>query len=446
MVAGDDRWSAALAHWSVQEVVGDGELLVLADGRVRGPLRAPTVLLVGRDRRRRLRRAGYAVRRYDLRRLPTQVVLAAPDAAARRVGRRTWGGDESVLERLAAALLRPGPLTVAARGPLDPATVRAAGLPVEPGRGACMAVDPRDDRRRAAFLLPPTAGAPAAVVKVDRTPSTEDRAEHEQRLLSLLPADSPAPLPLGRGRRGALAWSAETVRHGRAVADLPAPRLLALAEDVGSWLTELAAATERPADWPAAARGDQVVALRGPAAELRPLLHELPGVPSVVTHGDLASGHNVVVDPAGTPAVLDWETGRQVGLPLLDLLPVLSTWLARARGHGDPAAQAEHVCAVAAGDHADSAWLLDRVAAYARRLALPPTSVGALARLCWGHQASMRAVRDELLRAAGLPVVAWTSTAELVQARWEREIGPDWPALQARLVTRPGGGRPDLPG
>jgi hypothetical protein len=102
-------------------------------------------------------------------------------------------------------------------------------------------------------------------------------------------------------------------------------------------------------------------------------------------------------------------------------------------GKGRADREADHVLALATGRSPESGWLFAQVAGYADRVGLPPASLGPLALLAWGHQASMRQVRDELLVAAGLPVGEWTSLAELVLPRWEREVGAEWPQLRAHL-------------
>ncbi len=430
------RWSGACARWHLAaEPVGTAELVVVSGGRVPDRLRAPLVLLTGRDRGRRLRRAGYAVVRWEVRRSPDGVVVAWTDATGARRGRAVAGVPAGRWpRRLLRRLVRPEGVTVATRdGGAVPAAVDAAGVLLGSSpAGVCLVVDRRDERRRAAFLLD---GRRPCVVKVARAPETgagEDRATHEQRILGRLPEGSPAPSPLGSGRTGGLAWSAETRCDGVPLLDAPAAVVRTALVPLGSWLGELAAATAHPVDWAALADGDRAVALRGPAAALRPLLAGLGDVPGVLAHGDLASGHNVVVDERGRAGVLDWETGREHGLPLLDLLPLLSLSLARAAGRTTPSEQAAHVLRLASGADRDSGRLLDEVERYAARLALPAATVGPLALLAWGHQASMRLVRDELLQAAGLPVTPWTSTGELVLAGWERQVGAAWPALQAR--------------
>ncbi|NEM05931.1 phosphotransferase [Geodermatophilus normandii] len=276
-----------------------------------------------------------------------------------------------------------------------------------------------------------------AVVKLDRSPGVEDRATHEQRVLRLVPPGPVTPRPLGAGQVGPVRWSAETVLSGRpltqVLSDAGTPVREVLAR-VADWLGDVAAGTAADTGWSGTGPGDGVLALRGEATGLRPLLRELDGVPAVLTHGDLASGHNVLVDEGGRPAVLDWETARERGLPLLDLLPLLCWSLARARGDRDPHHEAARILDLATGRAPESAWLFDQVVRYARRLTLPPETVGRLALLAWGHQASMRTVRDERLTAAGLPVAPWTSVGELALRAWRDQVGPEWPAIRRALA------------
>jgi hypothetical protein len=330
--------------------------------------------------------------------------------------------------------LRPRALTVAAWAPatvLTPLVSRelpAVGSPTT--TVAALAVDVRDQRRRAVFLLDRQGRDEGeVVVKVARSPGEEDRATHEQRVLSLLPRSPVTPLPLGAGRAGPIAWSAETGLSGRSLRQVlgrPGSGPPSILDRLSDWLGDVAVRTATSVDWASLAGSDQVIALRRRAIGLATMLQDLDGVPSVLSHGDLASGHNVLVDSDGQPAVLDWETARERGLPLLDLVPLLCCSLARVRGGHGVERQAGYILELARGRAAESDWLFSRVAAYASRLGLPGETVGSLALLAWGHQASMRLVRDELLHRAGLPVRPWTSVGELVLDAWWDEVGTTW--------------------
>lgn len=424
--SGTGRWAAALADWQVAPGTG-----LRAGSPDPG---AEVLLLEGPDRGGRLAAAGYQVAEWDVRRLPSGTVVAAP-RGDRELLRRTARHARVRLgrrEALRGALARRrGVLTVAARSGTTPAALTAAGL----GPRAALVLS-TDGRRRAVFLVADAAGQVTAVVKAERRPGTGERGAAEQAVLRALQARLPTPLaprPLGCGTAGPVPWSAESAVPGRPLAELlpvagPA-RVRRVLTGAAGWLGELARATAAPVAWEELVGG---LPLRGAAAELRAGLARLAGVPGVLAHGDLASGLNVLVDADDRAFVVDWETARPAGLPLLDLLPLLCTSLARAEGVVEPHAQAARVLQLVRGDGADGRWLLEQVRAYARALSLPPDLLGPLAALAWGYQASMRAVHDELLVAAGLPAPPWTSAAEVVLAGW---LGPHGPGLSWDAVV-----------
>jgi hypothetical protein len=160
------------------------------------------------------------------------------------------------------------------------------------------------------------------------------------------------------------------------------------------------------------------------------LLQELPELPGVLVHGDLASGTNVLVEGAEV-TVIDWETARHGWPPLLDLLPTLCLGLARARGHTTAEAQAAHALRLSRGEDDDSPLLHALVREHLALLDVPQHHAGRLAALAWGYQSSMRAVHDELVLAAGRVPTPWRSPGELVCEAWLRcpRLGLTWPAL-----------------
>jgi len=436
----DSAWGAALEHWGVAVGAASSADLLVATGGVpaAGALGAPMILLPGARRLGRLRRAGYTVTTYRVRWISWHVVVATPDRRGPRLARRTWAPAGVGARGRVARVLRPGAVSVATLGGDGaPATLRMSGAAPSSGVSrTCVAVDVRDARRRAAFLVPDAGGGVPTVVKAARSPGQESRGPREQRVLGLLPDDGVTPRPLGAGHAGPVEWSAETAVRGRPLRELESGHrelVLPVLETLAVWLGDVAIRTAVPMDWRSAGAGDTTVALRGPAAGLGRLLTGLGDVPAVLSHGDLASGHNVVVDRSGRAAVLDWETAREHGLPLQDLLPLLCSSLARVHGRRHPEREGDHVLALATGRSPESRWLFAQVAGYADRLGLLPASLGPLALLAWGHQASMRQVRDELLATAGLPAGKWTSLAERVLPRWEDEVGADWPQLRAHL-------------
>jgi hypothetical protein len=275
-----------------------------------------------------------------------------------------------------------------------------------------------DPRRRAALFTPD------AIVKVPRDPGQRDRGEAEQQTLrALLDAGVGAvPRPLGAGTVGALAWSAESIVRGAPLAAVTDPaRGKRLLEQVARWLTDLAART-------ASTRAFEPLPLRGEHVAVGAGVPD--GVQSVLVHGDLASALNVLVD-GDRHAVIDWETARRHGPPLVDLLPLLCLGMARLRGARGAEAEAAIVLALCRGDDRDSAWLFDLVRACAAASGVHASAVGALASLAWSYQASMRLVHEELVRAAGGTPVAWVSAAEHVARAWSADpvLGAGWSAL-----------------
>lgn len=281
-----------------------------------------------------------------------------------------------------------------------------------------------DPRRRPVLLV--TAGPVDLAVKVERPAyAAEERGQREQRVLLRL-ADlrvGGIPRPRGAGRAGPLRWSAETLLPGVPLSAPAACRATA-AQALAAWTLDLAVRTVAPRAVP------PTMALRGAARALDAQLAGLVAVPCVTTHGDLASGGNVLARDRGV-AVLDWETAREDGLPLTDALPSLALLLARGRGALDPQAQASYVLDLCRDGGPEGRWLRDHVRALLLALGVPLALGGPLSALAWGYQASMPEVHAEQVRAAGDEVPGWTSAAEHVLHGWlaDAALGTTWSAL-----------------
>lgn len=411
-------WPDALAHWKVLHVPPcEAEVVIVtADRAARTLQTGPTqVLLVVGDRgQRRLERSGWQLRRWLVRR----------SGDGWQVGEGAWGWR--------GLAPRTNRLTVAVRGQAAgaPATLRTARAAMPPGvlDGPTALYVAADPRRRA--LLLPAAGR--IVVKIERSLGASSRGSREQQALLDLSGFgvTGVPAPLGGDPQGAPAWSAEQRLPGEALAGLlaigPRGRGIAALDRLARWLDDLAVRTRsevapHPLELP----------LRGRSREVVTALPDLVGSPSVFAHGDLASALNVLIDADGGPQIIDWETARAQAPPLLDLLPVLCLGLARANGHEAPTAQTRYVLALARGECEASAWLVSALQRHAARLGIPAESMGPLALLAWAYQASMRAVHDELVVAAGLSLTPWMSAAELILAGWSEDpaLGSAWRAL-----------------
>lgn len=391
-----------------------------------------------------------------------------PGAVVRREGARSAGGDRTYVAHRAAAGAtvfvpardrelatqvlagRPGgPRALAVRSlraalPAPRVSVRgarvsvprvvAAAVPDRPAGRCCLLVGGGGPRRRGAFLVAPDdAGAADLVVKAAVLEAAE-RGAHEQRVLGQVHALSPGlgPRGVGHGTAGTWSWSAETLVPGRplseTVTDVSSSgraRTREVLEQLARALASLTRASTGPGS-------GSPVDLRGRHSELTPLVTGLGGVPRVLVHGDLATAHNLLVEGSRV-TLIDWETARPDGLPLLDLLPVLCLATARAAGRVNLPSQADYVLALCAGTAAESAWLLGLVADYCRRSGVPLEAAGRLAMLTWGHVASMPLVHAELTAAHEGAVDAWPTPADLVAQRWATrpDLGLEWPALLA---------------
>jgi hypothetical protein len=276
-----------------------------------------------------------------------------------------------------------------------------------------------------------------AVAKVAPGVDGPARGRREQEVLDRLAAvglGAHVPAALGTGATNGVAWSAETFaagvplsatgrawrrRHGRATL-----------ASLGDWLHTVATATAHPR--PPGVTVAASAPLRGAArTTLGPALEAVGGAVSVLTHGDLASGENVLVRRASF-TVVDWETATDDGLPLQDLLPTLALGLARIERRGTGAAGAEAVIGWGLGDGPEGEWLHRRVRALIADLGVPLDAAGPLAAIAWGYQASMRLRHDELVAASGAQPSPWTSIGELVFERWmnDERLGIGWTALR----------------
>jgi hypothetical protein len=437
VVGRPDRWAAALAAWGVEVTVAEAELAVGSDPAALAATGAASVLLDGADRRGRLAAAGYRVRTW--RTTPTvlgAVALVPESDPVLRRQLRTGGSSRNPRQLAADAVRRArggDAVTVAVRAAasgdagqgVEPRPLVLQQLQPAPGTVALL-LGQASDRRRPVFLLGMPDGQHRSVIKTGFGAEAHRRAEAEQGVLRELARlrVTAVPVALGSGRVGELVWAAETALPGRPLLDVlgtmpPAAGLRALERAV-DWLSLLAKTTRGPA------AVDGGLQLRPPYDKASSLLPA--GLPGVLVHGDLAN--NVLLDD-GQLGVLDWETARR-GLPLHDLLPLLCQGLARVR-RVSPAEAPGLLLPTLRGETADSPWLMRQVRGSLRRLEIPLEAAGDLAAAALASWASLRLVHDELVRAAGGAVTAWTSPADVLAPRWldDPHLGREWPALRA---------------
>lgn len=411
---GSGLWKSTLERWGLLEREDLADLVILTDASVH-PSPGTTVVTL-RTRGSEAAREGVA--RYHVRAQGSDTI---------RLIRRE-GGSPGVRARLLGTLRRQPSVEISSSHGCEPAAVTAAG-----GGRVISADFSRDQRRRSSIIVERPDGS-LAVLKVGPSSRDADRCAREQAALARLHAaglGSHVPTPLGHGTTERLGWACESRLAGVPFDQrLRAGTSRQLLDALWDWLTRAAVASRTDARWDDAERRG-VVALRGSATSAGRLLDELDQVPAVLSHGDLATGTNILRD-GHRFGIIDWETARFDGLPLLDLLPLLCLTLARDRGLVATDDVAGYVVALCRGEAEESRWLLSRVCSHLDALGLGHERAGALAMIVWAHQASMRTVHDELAVAFGEEPVEWEPPAEAVWARWadDDRLGQRWSALR----------------
>ncbi len=318
----------------------------------------------------------------------------------------------------------------------------AADHGVPPDAGWVLTLGAGDDLSRNVFhLFPPQSPVPAWVLKFARVPRYREPFDRDERGLAAVAraagiVAARAPRLLARFSAGGIEASIETAAVGKRLREsLVEPggrnRKRELIESISSWIVDLGAATRRP---PEAAREElarisRLVLPRYAAFGVRPeFVRRLTTVPGVLQHNDLGSW-NIVVD-GDEFVVLDWESAREIGLPLWDTIYFLADALALLDGAADGRTRHEHTTRLFRGELASSTLLFQLVGRSVRALGIPADAVGPLVALCWMHHAQSPVERAERLtryadatpqRAHGteLNAVAWLS---------DPALGTEWPA------------------
>ncbi|MGY1745224.1 hypothetical protein [Blastococcus sp. SYSU D00695] len=395
-----------------------------ADGRrpgrpylLRGTAAAPRLLLP-------LRPAGPLD--YHLR------TMATP--ASRLTRARLRGGAA-----LVGHLPRPWPLipsgalvTVVSDGaPADsaPAVLQAvAHLGVATDGRWLLALGTGDELQRAVFLVL-DGPDPAWAVKFSRVPGHRASFLRDEAGLALAraaggPVAAHAPAHLGRVEVGGLTASVETAAVGRQLVHLLPRQPLRLLDAVADWTVQLGRSTARP---PAALEPERARLSRLLAdSDLDPgLLDRLPPLPAVLQHNDLGSWN--IVSDGERFTVLDWESAREAGLPLWDLLYFAADVLARLDGPADAPTLLRRALAVLAGESPHSPRLFRWLHAAAEAAGVPDAALGPLATLCWAHHGTSAARRQADLRGAAPAPLGHLA---LLAPAWlaHPALGVDWPA------------------
>jgi hypothetical protein len=390
--------SGALSDPAIAGAIGDAARLTVALTPARGEVRSTVPATDGSMRAaiRRLGLDGTLLQHPRLARIERQV----RDVVA--IGPRTGGRT--------AVIVGPRPLV----DDSVPAYIRdlaaASGFDLGGWRWAVAARGDYDSQKVLVLLAPPDATAPSGIVKVTRSPEHAARLENEARALEglgrLPVADGRAPRHWFDGRHAGRALLGESAVDGvpfpvRAQWRRDCPHL---ADAVG-WLTDLAVATRRPV--PASSVASTLLALleryaaihRPSAAEadsLRSMFASLADLSeplaTVLQHGDPGIW-NLLVDRDGRTIFLDWEAAEPDGLPLWDLFYLFRSYAVRAGKRSGMRSSLQAAATHLLGASPLGERLVDVVATYRERVALPAAAVEPLLYGCWMHRSLKEATR-----------------------------------------------------
>jgi len=462
VLPGSESWIAGLEAVGVH-VTADpsaAQLAVAPSRLVAEALATGAAMLIveGRGAGRTLRRAGFAVERL----LPLPSVeepdvllpLDRPSVARYALSRSLLPSTRLKELRNRAVATGQGLefagrlrslVTVGAREPGPPFLVAAAeGMGVSRGAGWFLASGQGDRLSRGLFqLFPPGSHEPAWALKFAAVPGYAAPFERDQRGLELVAgvggvAAARAPRLLGRFSAGGIEASLETAAVGsRLVSYLrssaPLPARTGAVDAIAAWVVEVETETAGSEALLADERHRLIRdvlphwSFAGVAADL---VERLPPVPAVLQHDDLGTW-NLVIDGGGDRfTVLDWEGARRFGFPVWDLWYFLADAFAVLDGAVGVDAQEEHFAQLFRGELPWSERLFGWTRRAAEALALPATSVGPLAMLCWLHHGVSHLARADAveLHAPGSRPAA--TRFERLARRWLRDplLGPAWPA------------------
>lgn len=449
-VLGLDSWRTGLEQAGVVLAEdGDLDLAVAPVERAKEvvALGARAVVLEGRGGARRLRRAGYATRRY----LPLPTIdspdLILPLGRDDPVGYalKTWRPAESwpkrarnrALTGLAQIGALPDPRPLQTLGLLDPgpptpiAAAERLGVPLD--ARWFLTLGQGDALTRAVFhLFRRGTREPAWVLKVARVQGYDEPFVRDEAGLTLVrqaggSALRHAPNLLGRIDVHGHHASVETAAVGERLSTL-LPRDAAAGRrafaDISGWVTDVGketAARNALDEELARLRQDVLTRWDAPGG----LVSGLSALPAVLQHNDLGTW-NVVSAGPGRFTVLDWESSRGNGLPLWDLLYFSVDGLGQLDRARSAEQRAEHAVRLLRGELSSSRTLFEAVRRYVGELELPAESVGRLATLCWLHHGLSHDTRG----AAAAPVggSAELPPAERIAPLWMQDplLGPGW--------------------
>jgi hypothetical protein len=367
---------------------------------------ASTALLLGQSGIRKLRRAGFGVRRLlpipSLRHPALLLPLDSPRACAYALsnlsvpsGRIKTLRNRAVSLAVSARAPLPGTVILASRVGELPQLVREAqafGLPekldwvLAPGRSI---------ERSSFHLFERRARRPSWILKFRRERRDASPFLADERGLSLAAEiggalAEHAPRLVAISTEGEQPFSVETAVTGAPlVYVLRAPgrrsRKRALIEAVAGWLVDVSAQTAAPSGGSEALAGlrfpDGIVEAVG--ADVGELVRELEPLPAVVEHGDPDPTHVLV--HGGSFGLIDWENAARRGLPLADLAVFLSQVLPIFDGElDDPRyGRREAFARLFRGESPSAPLLREWLREGCRAAGLEPEKVGPLLSIIW---------------------------------------------------------------
>jgi hypothetical protein len=314
-----------------------------------------------------------------------------------------------------------------------PAILQAAGSLGVRSDDWLLSLGTGDALQRAVFHV--LDGPEAAwVVKFSRVPGYRSSFARDEAGLALAAAAggvvaAHAPRHLGLLEVGGLTASVETAAPGRQLLHLLRTGPMSLVDGIAAWIGDVGEQTARPA--PALegerARLRRLVATDGARLGIpADLVDRLPQVRGVLQHNDLGSW-NIISDGRGF-TVVDWESARDVGFPLWDLLYFAADVLPRLDGPADVDTLVRRTLRVFAGDSPHSARLFGWLKPAADRAGVPTSALGSLATLCWLHHGQSAGHRETALEGAAPAPLGHLA---LLAPSWAEHpgLGVAWPSL-----------------
>jgi hypothetical protein len=291
---------------------------------------------------------------------------------------------------------------------------------------------------RAVFqLFERDSSEPSWVLKFSRVRGYSDVFDRDERALRLAAEGGPtvtahAPRLLGRLEAAGLHAALETAAVGRKLTLFLQRRGTTeakrrLIDSIAAWLIEVGLATRASPDAlePERERLRNDVVPVWAEYDVDGLLEAIPPVPAVLQHNDPGSW-NIIVQGDRFTAV-DWESARQHGFPLWDLVYFLTDALVHLDGEDFPPARRDrHTARLWRGEAPSSPILFDWMRRGADAFGLSREDAAAIVTLSWLHHGTSPARRAALGDTHGVELE-----------------GPEPVALRAARIwlTEPGLGR-----